>query len=113
MRHPADMAAAEIEAFLTQLAIDREVSASTQNQALAALRFLYQWVLPVELPWLDGIVRAKQSRHLPAMLTPIEAKDVLSQLHGEYWLIGGLPYGAGLQLHEALAIVLPEQLGDA
>jgi hypothetical protein len=57
-RHPAEMAAAEIEAFLTYLAVDRQVSASTQNQALAALLFLYQKVLRVELPWLDGIVRS-------------------------------------------------------
>ena len=76
------MAAAEIEAFLTHLAVDRQVSASTQNQALAALLFLYQKVLQVDLPWLDGIVRAKLSRHLPVVLTPGEARDVLSQLQG-------------------------------
>ncbi len=103
-RHPADMAAAEIEAFLTHLAVDRQVSASTQNHALAALLFLYQKVLQVELPWLDGIVRAKLSRHLPVVLTPGEARDVLSQLQGEYWLIGGLLYGAGLRLREALTL---------
>jgi len=103
-RHPAEMAAAEIEAFLTHLAVDREVSASTQNQALAALLFLYQKVLRVELPWLDGIVRAKLSRHLPVVLTSGEAKDVLSQLQGESWLIGSLLYGAGLRLLEALTL---------
>jgi len=103
-RHPADMAAAEVEAFLTHLAVDRQVSASTQNQALAALLFLYQKVLQVELPWLDGIVRAKQSRYLPVVLTPDEARDVLSQLQGEYWLIGSLLYGAGLRLREALTL---------
>jgi integron integrase len=103
-RHPADMAAAEIEAFLTHLAVDRQVSASTQNQALAALLFLYQKVLQVELPWLDGIVRAKLSRHLPVVLTPGEAKDVLAQLKGDYWLIASLLYGAGLRLREALTL---------
>jgi integron integrase len=103
-RHPADMAAAEIEAFLTHLAVDRQVSASTQNQALAALLFLYQKVLQVELPWLDGIVRAKLSRHLPVVLTPGEAKDVLAQLQGDYWLIASLLYGAGLRLREALTL---------
>jgi integrase len=82
-RHPADMAAVEVEAFLTHLAVDRKVSASTQNQALAALLFLYQKVLQVELPWLDGIVRAKQSRYLPVVLTPGEVKSVLSHLQGE------------------------------
>ena len=103
-RHPADMAAAEIEAFLTHLAVDRQVSASTQNQALAALLFLYQKVLQVELPWLGGILRAKLSRHLPVVLTPGEVKDVLSQLQGEYWPIGSLLYGAGLRLNEALTL---------
>jgi len=103
-RHPADMAAAEVEGFLSHLAVDRQVSASTQNQALAALLFLYQKVLQVELPWLDGIVRAKQSRYLPVVLTPGEVKDVLSHLQGEYWLIGSLLYGAGLRLREALTL---------
>lgn len=103
-RHPADMAAAEVEAFLSHLAVDRQVSASTQNQALAALLFLYQKVLQVELPWLDGIVRAKQSRYLPVVLTPAEVKDVLSHLQGEYWLIGSLLYGAGLRLRESLSL---------
>jgi integron integrase len=102
--HPAEMAAAEVEAFLTHLAVDRQVSASTQNQALAALLFLYQKVLRIELPWLDGIVRAKLSRHLPVVLTPGEARDVLSQLNGEYWLIASLLYGAGLRLREALTL---------
>ena len=103
-RHPADMAAAEIEAFLTHLAVDRQVSASTQNQALAAQLFLYQKVLQVELPWLDGIVRAKLSRHLPVVLSPGEARDVLSHLQGEHRLIASLLYGAGLRLREALTL---------
>jgi integron integrase len=103
-RHPAEMAAAEVEAFLTHLAVDRQVSASTQNQALAALLFLYQKVLRVELPWLDGIVRAKQSRFLPVVLTPGEAREILSHLQGEYWLIASLLYGAGLRLREALTV---------
>ena len=64
-RHPAEMGATELEQFLTHLAVERKVSAATQNQALAALLFLYQKVLEVDLPWLDGVVRAKPSRHLP------------------------------------------------
>ena len=103
-RHPSEMAARQVEDFLTHLAVDRKVSASTQNQALAAILFLYQKVLQVELPWLDGIVRAKQSRHLPVVLTPGEAKDILSHLQGEHWLIGSLLYGAGLRLREALTL---------
>jgi integrase len=102
--HPADMSAAEIEAFLTHLAVDRHVSASTQNQALAALLFLYQKVLQVELSWLNGIVRTKRPRYLPVVLTPGEAKDILSHLQGEYWLIASVLYGAGLRLREALTL---------
>lgn len=98
------MSAAEIEAFLTHLAVDHQVSASMQNQALAASLFLYQKVLQVDLPWLDGVVRARQSRYLPVALTPGEAKDILSRLQGEYWLIGSPLYGAGLRLREALTL---------
>ena len=103
-RHPSDMAAREVEEFLTHLAVDRKVSASTQNQALAALLFLYQKVLQVELPWLDGIVRAKHSRYLPVVLTATEVRSVLAHLKAEYWLIGNLLYGAGLRLSEALQL---------
>ncbi len=103
-RHPADMAAAEVGSFLTHLAVERQVSASTQNQALAALLFLYQKVLQVELPWLDGVVRAKPSRFLPVVLTPGEAKEVLSHLQGEHWPIASLLYGACLRLREALTL---------
>ena len=67
-RHPAEMGAAEVEAFLTDLAVRCNVSASTQNQALSALLFLYREVLQINLPWLDGVVRAKASRHLPVVL---------------------------------------------
>ena len=103
-RHPSEMAAREVESFLTHLAVDRRVSASTQNQALAAILFLYQKVLQVELPWLDGVVRAKASRYLPVVLTTSEVRAVLAQLDGEYWLIANLLYGAGLRLREALQL---------
>lgn len=79
-RHPSEMAAREVESFLTHLAVDRRVSASTQNQALAAILFLYQKVLQVELPWLDGVVRAKASRYLPVVLTTSEVRAVLAHL---------------------------------
>jgi len=69
-RHPAEMGAAELEQFLTNLAVDRCVSAATQNQALAALLFLYQKVLEIELPWLDNVVRAKASRGACAPCSP-------------------------------------------
>lgn len=103
-RHPAEMGAAEIEAFLTHLATARNVSASTQNQALAALLFLYKEVLKLELPWLAGIVRAKKPKHLPVVLTREEVSAVLGQLDGVRWIVASLLYGSGLRLLEALRL---------
>lgn len=103
-RHPAEMGAAEIEAFLTHLAVTRNVSASTQNQALAALLFLYKEVLKLQLPWLEGIVRAKKPRHLPVVLTREEVGAVLGQLEGVRWIVASLLYGSGLRLLEALRL---------
>lgn len=103
-RHPAEMGAAEIEAFLTHLAVARNVSASTQNQALAALLFLYKEVLKLELPWLQGIVRAKKPRHLPVVLTRDEVAALLGQLDGVSWIVASLLYGSGLRLLEALRL---------
>jgi integron integrase len=103
-RHPNTMAAAEVEAFLTYLAVQRRVSAPTQNQALAALLFLYQKVLGVELPWLKDVVRAKPSRHLPVVLTHREVRAILANLEDEYWLLGSILYGGGLRLQEALQL---------
>jgi integron integrase len=80
------------------------VSAPTQNQALAAILFMYRHVLETELPWLDSVVRAKPSRHLPVVLTVTEVRAVLGHLHGDYWLIASLLYGAGLRLLEALRL---------
>ena len=87
-RHPRTMGAPEVEAFLTHLAVTRKVSAATQNQALAALLFLYQNVLELELPWLKDVVRAKPSRRLPVVMTHKEVRAVLAELEDEYWLIG-------------------------
>lgn len=103
-RHPAEMGAAEIEAYLTHLAVKRDVSASTQNQALAALLFLYKQVLKQELPWLDKVVRAKRPQHIPVVLTRDEVQRVLARLSGVPWLVASLLYGAGLRLTEALRL---------
>ena len=81
-RHPAEMRAEEIEAFLTHLAVERKVSASTQNQALSALLFLYKEVLQVELPWLSTMERAKKPQRLPTVLTVREVNAVLKKLAG-------------------------------
>lgn len=103
-RHPRDMGAPEVEAFLTHLAVAGGVSASTQNQAKAALLFLYQRVLGIELDWLDGVTQAKPSRRLPVVLTEAEARALLAHLEGVYWLVGMLLYGAGLRLMEAVRL---------
>ncbi len=103
-RHPQTMGAAEVEAFLSYLAVDRNVAAATQSQALAALLFLYKHVLAVDLPWLDNIVRAKKPIRLPVVLSFSEVRAVLAQLDGAYRLIASLLYGAGLRLMESLRL---------
>ena len=103
-RHPKDMGAPEVSAFLTHLAAERKVSASTQNQAKAALLFLYKQVLGVELPWLDEIVQAKVKKRLPVVLTPREVRALLNELNGTMWLIVSLLYGTGMRLLEGLRL---------
>ncbi|MFH0351734.1 MAG: integron integrase [Chromatiales bacterium] len=103
-RHPAEMGAKEAEAFLTHLAAERNVSASTQNQALAALLFLYKEVLQVELPWLTNIARAKKPLHLPTVLTVREVNAVLSKLEGTIGLMVRLLYGTGMRLMECVRL---------
>jgi integron integrase len=103
-RHPAEMGAAEVEAFLTDLAVRRNVSASTQNQALAALLFLYKHVLKLDLPWLGEVVRAKKPVRLPVVLSIAEVQQLMAQLHGDIWLIASLLYGSGMRLMEVLRL---------
>src|SRR5215472_5238839 len=81
-RHPRELAAPEVERFLTHLAVERRVGAATQNQALQALLFLYREVLEVELPWLDGLTRASPAKRLPVVLTRAEVRSLLAQLEG-------------------------------
>ena len=104
LRHPHELAESEINAFLTHLAVDRHVAASTQNQALAGLLFLYRHVLGRPLGDLGEVVRARQPRRLPVVLTRDEAKAVLAQLDGEVLLIAWLLYGSGLRLTECLRL---------
>lgn len=99
-RHPADMGATEVSRFLTSLAVDGNVAASTQNQALSALLFLYRDVLDQDLPWLDDVVRAKGAQRLPVVLTRAEVRAVIQQLQGTPRLMALLMYGAGLRLLE-------------
>lgn len=104
-RHPAELGKADVEAFLSALATERNVSASTQNQALSALLFLYREVLGEELPWLEDVVRAKKPARLPTVLTPEETAALLAHLEdGVVKLIVRLLYGSGLRLLEALRV---------
>ena len=103
-RHPRRMGAPEIQTFLTHLAVDGRVAASTQNQALSALLFLYGQVLEIELPRLSGIAPARRSLRLPVVFTKEEARLVLAQLKGDYALMARLLYGSGLRLLECLRL---------
>lgn len=103
-RHPKDMGAREVEAFLSHLAVEGRVSASTQSQALSALLFLYREVLELDLPWLDKVVRAKPSQHMPVVLTVAEVRAVLARLEGVKWLMASLLYGSGMRLMECLRL---------
>lgn len=103
-RHPKEMGAEEVTQFLTHLAVQGNVAASTQNQALNAVLFLYREVLKVDLPWLDGLQRAKKPARLPVVLTREEVRRLLAQLDGTTWLIVALIYGAGLRVLEALRL---------
>jgi integron integrase len=102
--HPADMSAPEVEGFLTHLAVEGRVAASTQNQALAAILFLYRDVLDVELPWIENVVRARMPVRVPVVLPRAEVQRLLDQLEGEFHLIAQLLYGSGLRLSEALRL---------
>lgn len=100
--HPKDMNAEEITAFPTHLAVNDKVSASTQNQAFFALLFLYRDVLRINLPNIEGVVRAKRPEHLPVVFSTDEAKAILANLSGVPLLVASLLYGSGLRLTEAL-----------
>lgn len=103
-RHPRELGAREVEAFLSDLAVNGHVAAATQNQALSALLFLYREVLEVELPWLDNLTRAKPSQRLPVVLTPAEVRAVLDRMDGVYGLMARLLYGTGMRLMECVRL---------
>jgi len=103
-RHPAQMGEAEVSAFLTHLAVEGQVAAATQNQALNALVFLYRNVLDRPLGEFAGIVRAKRPPRVPVVLTLAEVSRILRALKGLYWLIACLQYGSGLRLLESVRL---------
>ncbi len=103
-RHPSSMGAEEVNAFLTHLAVEEHVSASTQNQALSAILFLYKNVLDDPLPWLSDVVRARRPRRLPVVLSRDDVRRVLAELEGTPKLVASLLYGTGLRLLEGLRL---------
>ena len=103
LRHPREMGSEEVNAFLTHLAVEGQVSASTQNQALSALLFLYRVLLERDLD-LEGVVRARARRRLPVVLSEVEVRAVRQELEGDPALVVGLLYGSGLRLMEALRL---------
>ncbi len=103
-RHPREMGVEEVQSFLSHLAVEGRVAASTQNQAKSALLFLYKEVLGVELPWLDKIEAAKTSRRLPVVLTHGEVAAVLSSMEGATGLVSRLLYGTGMRIMEGLRL---------
>jgi len=103
-RHPREMGEEEVGAFLSHLAVEGNVAACTQNQALNALVFLYKAVLERPLQEIGGVVRAKKPQKLPVVLTPQEVSEVLRHLQGTHWLVGCLLYGSGLRLLESVRL---------
>ena len=103
-RHPRELDGAAVEAFLTRLATRDNVAASTQNQALSALLFLYREVLGMDLPWMENVVRAKRPRRLPVVLTRAQVARLLERLAGREALMAGLLYGSGLRLMECVRL---------
>jgi site-specific recombinase XerD len=112
MRHPRDMGAADVQAFLTMLASERHVSSSTHNQALSALLFRYRDVLNTELPWMQDIQRPQQPKRIPSVLTQAEVGALLAQMQGTEALLARLLYGTGMRLMEGIRTV-QELLGHS
>ena len=104
MRHPRDMGVADVEAFLSMMANERKVSASTHNQALSAILFLYREVLNIDLPWLNNIGRPQQAKRIPSVLTKDEVAGLLAQMEGITALLAHLLYGTGMRLMEGMRL---------
>jgi site-specific recombinase XerD len=111
-RHPSSMGAEEVNAFLTRLAVDGKVTASTQNQALSAILFLYRVVLEDPLPWIGEVIRARRPVHIPVVLSSGEVQLVIDELQGAPRLVVQLLYGSGLRLLEAVRIGSPRFHGS-
>ena len=104
LRHPVEMGGPQVEAFLSWLANERRLSASTHKQALSAILFLYQEVLEIDLPWMSQIGRPRASLHIPTVLTAGEVRNLLACMQGEAALLARLLYGTGMRLAEGLKL---------
>jgi integron integrase len=104
LRHPAELGEAEVNQFLTHLAVEEKVAASTQNQALSALLFVYRTVVGRDLGELGSIIRARQPARLPVVLTREEVRALLGNMRGGTWLMASLLYGSGLRLGECVGL---------
>lgn len=104
VKHPRDMGAAEVRAFLTMLASDRHVSSSTHNQALSAILFLYRDVLEMDMPWIEDLQRPSRAKRIPTVLSPEEVARLLGAMDGVIQLVARLLYGTGMRLMEALRL---------
>jgi len=103
-RHPGEMGASEVTSFLSHLANDAHVAAATQNQALAALLFMYRAVLGLELPWLEDVVRARRPKRIPTVLDREEVQALLARMQGVQGLMASLMYGTGMRIGECVAL---------
>lgn len=103
-RHPKEMGKLDIEAFLSHLAVEGNVTPSTQNLALSAILFLYREVLEIKLPWMDDVIRAKKKTRIPVVMTPNEVQRVLANMEGKYWLMASMMYGTGMRLMEIIRL---------
>jgi integron integrase len=103
-RHPASMGAPEVRTFLSHLAVEQKVAASTQRQALSAIVFLYREILDREVGWLGDLPRAKHPERLPIVFSRTEVRAVLAHVHGQHWLMASLLYGTGLRLMECVRL---------
>ncbi len=103
-KHPSELGAKEVSAFVSHLASGRQVAASTQSQALSALLFLYREVLDMQIEWVDDVERARKPQKLPVVFTREEVRAVLGRLRGEAWLMASLLYGSGLRLMECVRL---------
>jgi site-specific recombinase XerD len=112
-RHPRTMGGKEAEAFLSHLATHGNVSASTQNQALSALLFLYREVLGQSMPWMDDVIRAKKPQHLPVVLSKQEVSKILNHKQGTYGLVARLLYGTGMRVMKYCHLGVQELLGHS